>query len=118
MRIVDREDFMAMPEGTLFQHIDKHGTAKGLLVKWKTISNDGANFDWYEQDFDTIDAENCWEENERRGEMMMEGKSYPLSSIIGRDGLFDKEQLFLVMEKDDVRLIKESVDYAWNVVND
>lgn len=118
MRIFDREAFMTMPKGTLFQRIDKHGNTQGLLIKWRTIYHEGKGIDWYEQDFSTVEGDGPWDVYERNGEMMVEGESHPLSNIIGRDGLFDHDQLYLVMEKDDVRVIKDAVDWAWSVVCD
>jgi hypothetical protein len=116
MRIVDRATFLAQPAGTLFAKYQPHSFGE-LAIKGDTVHADfyvqellpwpidchdsGQYFDWLE----TID----------RGET-----SRPLDyDIEARDGLFDEDQRFAILDHGDVealiaRLQKAQIDCIAN----
>jgi hypothetical protein len=100
MLIVDRETFLAMPAGTVFAKY-KPCVFDELSIKEDTCGTDFAVQDIIPQFvtnndsgdyFDTLDAAERGEPTPRLD-----------YDICGRDGMFDKDQLFAVFERHDVK---------------
>lgn len=112
MKIVDRVTFLTLPTGTVY--------AKGepwvfgsLSIKDDSIPAD-ASFcgDWFYLDPAWIDADTSEVAFERLDEMQAKGTSYPMETAVGRDGLFDQKDIFLVFERDDLLKLRGMIDTA------
>ncbi len=107
MRIVNLEQFRALPEWTVFRKF-RPMVAEDLQFKFET----------WEHDFicmpvDMPESHSSEQLFDRLGEMLATGVSYPLNvDCAGRDGLFDKEQLFLIYEKADLAALRGLIDSA------
>jgi hypothetical protein len=115
MRVYRRADFMQLPPGTLFCKIGEAWIFEGsLAVKGETLAGDPGDF--YDRDLCTIDFGDSNELFERLEAMRDSGASFPLNTAESRDGLYDREALFLVYEKADLeelqRVIQEAIALA------
>ena len=97
MKIVDLKTFRAMPEGTLYSKY-RPAYCDGLMIKGETWE-----YDFLYQDLiGNLKAESSEIEAEQYDKAEA-GESVPLDfNVQGRDGLFEKDQLFAVYEKDDL----------------
>jgi len=110
MRIVNLQQFLTLPSGTLYQRY-KPSVAESLEIKW---DNCGER-DWVLQDLEGIGIiENNGSDQlfERLDDMQHNCASYPAAfDFAGRDGCARGDEMFLVYERDDVaRLIKTLQD--------
>jgi hypothetical protein len=103
VKIVDRETFMALPENTLFS-------------KWEpcffgplTIKGESWEHDFLTQEI--ADAVKCSDSGEFADfceDAARTGRSLELDlNSLGRDGCFDKDQMFAVWERKDVEALVE-----------
>ena len=109
MRIVNREGFMEMPEGTFYC---KGGqwTFSELCVKGETLRNaDGTSTDWEYARFNWVEAKDSGEAYDRQDEMLAKGTSYPMDGSYGRDGMYEKYDLFLVFEYADLASLRDLI---------
>ncbi len=109
MRIYTRSDFLKLPSGTAFCK-GKRWHFGGVVFKGESLSND-----WFEADPAWVDGEDCGECFDRLEKMLNDGASYPMQTSECRDGLFEDDDLFLVLEKDDLRRLREWIDAAVRV---
>lgn len=117
MKIVNRSEFLALPQGTFYAKVSRERGAVGLYgdleVKGETWSND-----WWATQVVAIDTGDQRGRDvldcliEREDEMRETGASYPINSAAGRDGSFDADQLFLVFETDDLVQLRGWIDQA------
>ena len=98
MRIIGLDEFLAMPSGTLFAKYDP--------MAFGSLQIKGDN-DFTHPDFSA--KELLWVDCDSTGDMvdkLMAGeKGAPVKldfDAYGRDGMFDRKQLFAVLEKDDI----------------
>lgn len=108
MKIINREEFLKLPAGTLYcKYTPNYWDAP--KIKYNTITISGKAIDWGYQNLTSIVAHDGGELGNRIDLMVDYGISYPLEmNCIGRDGLYDHEQLFLIYERADLeKLIKE-----------
>jgi len=101
MRIVKREEFLAMPQGTLYCHY------RPQVVGNITIKASGPNEignDYCYQELNEIDVQSSEERHEKLEAMLKDSAlSVPLDAeCTGRDGCFDDSELYLVYEMEDV----------------
>jgi hypothetical protein len=104
MKIVNRKEFLQLPEHTLYSLYQPCGIVDGLHVKHGTLTND-----WIYTDLlGDIEAGKEAEFHEVFDEAE-KGKVFTLDYECGRrDGCFEEEQLFMVYGKSDVgRLIEK-----------
>jgi hypothetical protein len=100
MKIVNRETFLSLPEGTVYCSYSSLGVTGELCIK--QFSKDLKN-DWYYSNLvglDVVDSAHfvkCFEQLENGEEL----ENSPCE--IERDGMFDDGAMFLVLSKDDVR---------------
>lgn len=109
MKILSRQDFLAMPAGTVFMkfpaqpkdgsHIDL-GYDGVIAIKEDTVGEDFVVqelFPWFE----CVTDSNDWHDVLIA---MLDGQQSPPLEYdsAGRDGLFDEGQLFLVWNRDDL----------------
>ena len=113
MKIVNRTTFLALPAGTLYQKFQPNVTEEQLSIKTHNCGDD----DWFHMEISGTMI------REEKGfpsfqEMREDGTPSPAYFGIGRDGCFDKDQLFLIWEPDDVgRLVQvlvASQQRGWN----
>lgn len=99
MRIVNLEEFRAMPNGILYSKYTP-SYFDGLMIKDETWESDFLYRDLIgnirnEGDFDFLDKLDQMESDSKN--------SFPLEfDCRARDGLYEKEQLFAIYEKEDV----------------
>lgn len=102
MRVVTRDEFMGLPEGTIFQK-GRPWVFGGLSVKGETILHGGKAIDWFYIPTDSIDASDSGELFARYDSMLRDGASYPLDlECQSRDGCFDNGDIFMIYEASDV----------------
>lgn len=102
MRIVDRKTFLGMPAGTIFAKYTPH-VFGDVRIKEETIG----------EDFVVQDLTPRWEGCDRDMDYfdvmaaMVRGEPSPPVDydFAGRDGLFDKDQLFAVWEPQDAEAL-------------
>lgn len=108
MRIVGRDEFVKLPEGTVYAKYAPRFTRE-FSIKGESISDS----DWFYQDLDPI--ENLKEGDSSAGSDQLidlmeddSGFSTPLwFEVQGRDGCFDEDQLFVVFDDSDTRALIE-----------
>ena len=99
MKIVNRRAFLEMPAGVLFSNYERCFFGD-LSIKGETL--DGIDF-YVQQITDAVKCNNSGEFYEILFDAEMNGTSFVLDfECEGRDGLFDKCQLFAVWEPQDV----------------
>ncbi len=103
MRIVNRNDFIKMPPGTLFSKYEPH-IFGDLCIKEDSILFDGGGNDFY---YVSLAAAICSDgSDDLEGKLNCAEKSGDGLAMdfrsTDRDGLFEEEQLFAVWEYDDV----------------
>lgn len=105
MKIVDRKMFIAMPEGVVFAKYEPCNFGD-LCIKGESITWENGN-DFYYQDINAaVDSHSCGEFADKLFESQEKGTSVGMNfHVQGRDGLFDKDQLFAVWEPEDVRAL-------------
>lgn len=103
MRIVDRATFLAMPPGTVFMKYESCSNFGDICFKGETV---GSIDFWYART-DSIEWENSEELFDRMLAGEKDGRSMPMDfETEQRDGLYEKGQLFAVLEGGDIsRLI-------------
>jgi len=106
MRIYKRADFLKLPPGTAYCKGEKWAFA-GLVFKGESLGND-----WYETNPAWVDGEDSWECFDRLEKMLNSGASYPMQNSECRDGLFESDALFLVLERDDLLQLHEWINTA------
>lgn len=98
MKIVNREQFLALPSGTLFSKYQPC-VFEPLAIKGDTWTNDFL----VQELHDAVDAANEAEFTDTLFFAVEEGRSVNLNlDCMGRDGLFDADQLFAVWERREV----------------
>lgn len=112
MKLYNRTEFMKLPEGTIFAK-GKPWYFEDLSVKGETIKgSDGNNIDWAERGLVWIEAINDEDQTNKLEGMLEDGLSGDIQISYGRDGCFDKEDLFLVYEYDDLMELQDIIDTA------
>lgn len=99
MKIIDRNEFLQMKEGTVYAKHYVIGDAN-ICVKYESLEDD-----WWYLSFGLIDAEDSGELFGRMYEMLEKGTSYPLDQALAREGLHEPDDKFMIYEKEDVEYI-------------
>ena len=109
MKILDRAQFLAMPENTLFS---KYAPCyfEALTIKGETLETD----DFLEQ---AIDGAIASTGSENYSSLLFDAKHYGVSlrmdfDCLGRDGCFETDQLFAVYEPQDVAALIERLKFC------
>ena len=107
MRIVNRKEFLAIEGPVLFRKCDSYPDGD-LCVKTSNMGNDFVYFEvaGFESNFDS-DIETF----KAIVEMLKDSsKSLPLEvEVTSRDGFFNEEEKYLIYEKEDVKLLIDSL---------
>ena len=111
MKILSRESFLKLPEGTIF--------AKGepwffgnLSIKGDSMYFDSGGNDFIYLDPHWVDAHDSGEAMARLDEMLATGCSYPMEDAFGRDGCFEDDAVFMVFEREDLTKLKRYIESA------
>lgn len=106
MRIVDREDFLAMPAGTVFSKYEPCIFGNLEIRGESNANSQGVLIDCWSQDLAGALQADTTEEFEEACDHAAAGKSVQMDlESQGRDGLYDRDQLFAAWEPDDVRAL-------------
>lgn len=113
MKIVNREEFMKLPPGVFYAK-GKPQYFGGLEVKHETCYSTRSDdaIDWWSLDLSSFEFDSTEQFDDRFEEMQLKGVSYPLTDSIGRDGLFDQDDIFLIYEKPDLEALKAMIEKA------
>lgn len=101
MKIISRQEFLKLPSGTLFckyiPYIFGEVEIKGESIH---VAEGG---DFYCKSINDFDFSDPSEFVKKCDEMQTNAASYPIElEIESRDGLHDKDQLFMIYEKTDI----------------
>jgi hypothetical protein len=101
VKIVNMEQFLALPKGTLYQKF-RPDVVDGDLAMKSDNCNDN---DWFYISLTglIIACVGSGQMHDRLDDMRKHGASYPMEFGISRDGCFEADQLFLVWEPEEVR---------------
>jgi len=113
MKIVSRVELMSMPKGVWYCEYEPQ-VVGGINVKDETCYKDIYNnkskpIDWYMRELLEL---GCSDERDTKLES---GESFSLDDIVGRDGCFADDQLYVVLEKYDLRDIQGWLEVALKV---
>lgn len=99
MKLLNRTEFLEMPENTLFSNYD-NGNIEGLNIKGESLSNDFCYGDIiFSVENNGNDLFYVIDEIER-------GKSFPVDlNSYAREGLFDDSLQYIVWENDDIKAL-------------
>lgn len=110
MKLLDRPNFLKLPAGTIYTMCSEKWAFSGpLFVKGETLPNTTDTWDWCERNLCFIQwpddgSTNCFDRLEH---MLETGTSFPINDDEGREGCFNKGDLFLIYEAADLNeLIK------------
>lgn len=109
MRILNRKQFLELPEGVVFAKYTPTGEYGMLCRKFNTfVDGSGVPSDFDYQNM-TSEVGLCGDEFFKVMEDAEEnGTSYRLDFYCGnRDGFFDQDQLFAVWEQQDIESLRE-----------
>lgn len=103
MKIINRVDFLALPENTIFSKYEPCYIHE-MEIKGETWNNDFL----VQQVHDAVKADSSAEYTEILDRCQKTGESFEMDfHCQDRDGMFENEQLFVVWEKRDIEnLIK------------
>jgi hypothetical protein len=101
VKIVDRAAFLAMPKGTVYAKYTP-SYFNDLAIKDDTLTG---GTDWFYQDIiGSIYCNDTGDFCDQLDASQVDGLSVRMDfEALGRDGLFEKDQLFAVWEPEDVR---------------
>jgi hypothetical protein len=111
MRILNLTEFRAMPEGTIFKQASEPFAFDDWCIKGETWETDfvSSPMDWPENNGSEalLEALNAmWEDS---------SVSRPLAFSYGRDGRFEYDAKFMVLEKADLSLLRDAIDFAMSL---
>jgi len=102
MRIVNRETFLQLPSNTVFVEYDNF-PFEAICIKGDTVGE----CDFYVQHILEVKCKDVGDQDNILT-AAKNGATFQLDfDCIGRDGLFEEEQLFVVFEKSDVLMLIE-----------
>lgn len=104
MKIINRAEFLKLPEGTVYFKGERWCWGQ-LCVKTVSYEND-----WRYIEFDQVPCRDSeeWLVNQER--MLETGESMPMVPTEIRDGSFEDDDLFLVYDNADIKLLKEYLE--------
>lgn len=108
MKIVNRKTFLSMPSGTVYCEYESMANWGELCVKRETIANGG---DWYYAPLIGVDAIDTGELADTLRDMeeddCIEVSNDP--NIKQRDGMFDSEAMFLILDPKDIEGVVQAL---------
>jgi hypothetical protein len=110
MKVYNKEDFLRLPQGTIFSQGDKW-CFQGLSVKGVTLDS----YDFCYTEMIDISSSGSDQWVDRLEDSLKNGTSYEINRHSQRDGLFDPTSVYLVFEIDDLKEIiywcKQQIKY-------
>lgn len=98
MKIVNRKQFLSLPDGIIYSQYESLGMIKGLYQKHKSYSND-----WIYQDLlGNVDAEDSGEFADIMFNAEQGGKFTIDLDCVERDGGFEESNMFVIYDKEDL----------------
>lgn len=108
MRILNLTEFRGMPEGTIY----KSAALQFSFGDWH-IKGETWDYDFLCSPTDWVDCDSSEQLDSRMCEMWEDSStSYPLDWSFGRDGMFQDEAKFMILEHKDLLLFREAIDDA------
>jgi hypothetical protein len=104
MRIVSKQEFYTLPEGTVFSFYEPC-IIRGLLIKGETLFYDGEPGDFIHNDLiGNIECSGSDEYDDKLEDSQENGTNMPLDfENTSRDGLYDEDALYAVYTPEDVQ---------------
>lgn len=98
MKIINKEQFLKLPEGILFNEF------KPLYFNYLNVKGETWDKDYIEMDLiGNIEADSSTEWADKVEDALESGQSLKLDfDSWGRNGMFDKDQLYAVYEQEDI----------------
>ena len=113
MRIMNRKDFLLLPENVVFSKFEPC-FFRDLMIKGGTILDDaGIGIDFYAQQInDAVECDNSGMFADILFSAVETGSSFEMDfDCQGRDGMFEEKQLFAVWERKDIlKLVKRLIE--------
>lgn len=106
MRIVNLEQFLQMPVGTLYA-VGEPWSFGSVQVKQASLTND-----WIYINPCGIENSDTGQWLDRLQEMKDQGASYPMDTATMRNGAFNNDAIFLVWERPDLIRLRAMVEEA------
>lgn len=101
MRIINRKEFLTLPENTLYRKYDPQIFCE-LEIKRCSPKNGYIN-DFLSQQLTNLNSHSSDEECHLKDRYEETSESFKLCyNSCGRDGLFDKNQLFAIYDNEDI----------------
>ena len=109
MRIINREEFLKMPSGTLFSFGETHNiNFSGLMVKYDTLINkENIRYDFiYQNLIAPVKAEDSNELMDTICRAIKTGENFELDfDCSERDGVFDESAIYAIYEKSEIEAL-------------
>lgn len=108
MKIVNAEEFLKLPEFTLYCKYEPCIYQGNMCIKLESIYDGDESIDFFYQTIDQVQHQDSDDWFEKLDEMEEKGSSFPVDKEnSSRDGCYDKDQLYMIYEKEDVLAIIE-----------
>jgi hypothetical protein len=112
MKIVNRDEFLKLPAGTVFAKYSPSVFGE-LMIKGASLFHDGTGNDFLYQPI--VDAIECEDSDEfiQKCDAAENGESVRFDfDCLGRDGFFDYDELYAVWERVDVEQLIDRLQEA------
>ncbi len=99
MKVVNRTEFLSLPAGTVFCKYESMGCFGGLRIKEDSLQND-----WYYSELMAVGVFNTDEFLDTFSKLES-SSNYEIpvdSTTVGRDGLYEMDARYAVLDSDDV----------------
>jgi hypothetical protein len=108
MKIIDRAQFLRLPEGTIYAK-GKKWLFGNIEIKGET-TRDGN--DWWSLEPCWVDAHDSGQAFDRLEEMISTGAEYPMQNSESRDGMNEPDELFMIFGLEDLKELRGYIDAA------
>ena len=110
MRIVDREVFLSMPEGTLYAEYRPCFT-EGPYIKGRTVN--GNDYEYADLISPEVD-DNCRYES-TFSEMEESGTNVPIEICMVRDAMFNHDAMYVIYDVNDIGVLLEELSQCHRI---
>ncbi len=101
MKIINKKEFLKLPDGVVYCK-GKRWYWEQICVKSKSYDND-----WRYLMFDQIPSHDSGEGLANQERMLETGESMPIQITDVRDGSFEDDDIFLIYETEDLKILRE-----------
>ena len=115
MKIVNREEFLKMPIGTVFSCSGSMDSSvfEAIEVFGGPIGDPAIDYSY--ENFTMVDGWDSGEMHRMETEMQDTGCSYPMKTGLFRDGSFE-EAWYMIFERNDLLIMKDKIEKAIEIV--